>query len=117
MSTTDRANPFADVGDLPAFAPKTKAPKPVSQEQIEQIAEANNFPSRQAQPTRAPVSAPLKQRRYKTGRNQQINVKATSQVIERFYKLADARAVPLGELLRQALDALEKGGAAEGPVQ
>jgi Arc/MetJ-type ribon-helix-helix transcriptional regulator len=47
-------------------------------------------------------------RRYKTGRNQQINIKATPQVIERLYKIADARRIPLGELLEQALDALEK---------
>jgi hypothetical protein len=108
MSTSERANPFADVGNLPAFEPKPKT-KPIALEQIEQVAEANNFPSRQAQPSRTPpASSPRKQqRRYKTGRNQQINVKATSQVIERFYKLADAKRVPLGELLRQALDALE----------
>jgi len=30
------------------------------------------------------------------------------QVIERLYTIADARRVPLGELLEQALDALEK---------
>jgi hypothetical protein len=113
MSTTERANPFADVGTLPTFEPKPRAPGPVAREQIEQIAEANNFPSRQAQPTRAPAISPRKQqRRYKTGRNQQINVKATPQVIERLYKLADAKKVPLGELLRQALDALEKDGPA-----
>jgi len=47
-------------------------------------------------------------RRYKTGRNQQINIKATPQVIERLYKIADARRVPIGELLEQALDALER---------
>jgi hypothetical protein len=28
-------------------------------------------------------------------------------VIERLYKMADARRVPLGELLEQAIDALE----------
>jgi hypothetical protein len=42
---------------------------------------------------------------------QQINIKATPQVIERLYKLADAKRVPLGELLDQALGALEKGAA------
>lgn len=57
-------------------------------------------------------SSPGKQRRYKTGRNQQINIKATPQVIERLHKLADSRQVPLGELLEQALDALEKSGQA-----
>jgi hypothetical protein len=41
--------------------------------------------------------------------DQQINIKATAKVIERLYKITDARRVPLGELLEQALDALEKG--------
>jgi hypothetical protein len=108
--STSRANPFADVKDLPAFETKPKASTAVPREQterIEQIAEANNFPSRQ--PARTPtVRASAKQRRYKTGRNQQINIKATPQVIERLYKMADAKRVPLGELLEQALNALEK---------
>jgi len=107
--STSRTNPFADVESLPAFETKPKAPSAIPREQterIEQIAEANNFPSRQ--PTRTPARAPTKQRRYKTGRNQQINIKATSQVIERLYKLADAKRIPLGELLEQALEALEK---------
>ena len=108
--STSRANPFSDVESLPLFETKPKAPMPVPREQaerIEQIAEANNFPSRQ--PVRTPAArAPRKQRRYKTGRNQQINIKATPQVIERLYKMADAKRVPLGELLEQALVALEK---------
>jgi len=56
----------------------------------------------------AHTEPPATDRRYRTGRNQQINIKATAQVIERLYKLADARHVPLGELLEQALDALER---------
>jgi hypothetical protein len=104
MNTT-RANPFSDIETLPTFEPKPKAPRPVATDQIEKIAEANGFPSRQAAkpPARARTG-----RRYKTGRNQQINIKATSQVIERLYKMADARGVPLGELLERAIDALEK---------
>lgn len=108
--STSRANPFADVENLPAFGTKPKAATATPREQterIEQIAETANFPSRQ--PARTPVTrAPGKQRRYKTGRNQQINIKATPQVIERLYKMADAKRVPLGELLEQALNALEK---------
>lgn len=106
MSTT-RANPFADVESLPTFEPKPRAAKSIEKEQIEKIAEANGFPSRQAARASARRAAG---RRYKTGRNQQINIKATAQVIERLYKLADARRVPLGELLEQALDALEFQG-------
>ena len=108
--STHRANPFEDVGALPAFEPKPKTPKPVINDQIEKIAEANGFPSRQ--PTRPPTRR--MGRRHRTGRNQQINIKATSQVIEELYQMADARRVPLGELLEQALNALKKqpGGGA-----
>ncbi len=103
MSST-RANPFADVEKLPAFAPKPKATQSVATEQIDEFAEASGFPSRsvgKAAPRRAG-------RRYKTGRNQQINIKATAQVIARLYQMADARQTPLGELLAQALDALDR---------
>ena len=51
-----------------------------------------------------------KRRVYTTGRNRQFNIKATARTVERFYKLADERAVPLCELLEQALDALERTG-------
>ena len=51
---------------------------------------------------------PRLQRRYTTGRNQQINVKATAETIARFYRIADEMNVPLGEVLSRALDALDK---------
>jgi hypothetical protein len=46
-------------------------------------------------------------RRYTTGRNQQLNFKATATTIERFYHLAETKRLPLCELLEDALDALE----------
>lgn len=96
-----RANPFDDLGD---FKPEAR-PKPVAPEVIDEIARDSGFLSRQPSPQ--PVSAPLsKPRRYTTGRNQQINVKAKPETIARFYKLADERRVPLGELLELALVAL-----------
>jgi hypothetical protein len=105
MNTT-RANPFSDIETLPAFEPKPKTPRPIANDQVDKIAEESGFPSRQA--ARPPPAPARRGRRYKTGRNQQINIKATPQVIERLYNIADARRVPLGELLEQALDALER---------
>jgi hypothetical protein len=98
-----RANPFNDLSD---FAPKGQA-KPVEPQQIERIASEMGFPSRQA--SSAPVVAKVapQRRRYTTGRNQQLNIKATAATVERFYRLADQQGVPLGELLDQALQALE----------
>ena len=49
-----------------------------------------------------------KRRVYRTGRNQQFNIKATTETVGRFYKMADERKVALGALLEEALDALEK---------
>lgn len=99
-----RANPFDDLSD---FTAKTQA-KPVEPQQIERIATEMGFPSRQPVATPAHPLGTQVRRRYTTGRNQQLNVKATAETVARFYRLADQQGVPLGELLEQALQALEK---------
>jgi hypothetical protein len=105
-----RVNPFADLAAPPVFAPKPKKEKPVAEETIDRLAKEHNFPSRQAA---KPVNTPRRKPRvHRTGRNQQFNAKATPETIERFYKLANEKNVPLGELLRLALDALERAGGA-----
>lgn len=113
---TERANPFGDLGDFTQAPAKPK----IDQAVIDQVAEDNGFPSRkpstppavESPPVPVPVEEPpaRKQRRYTTGRNKQINIKATDQTIQRLYRLADARHITLGELLEQALDALEGAG-------
>lgn len=98
----DRVSPF---GDLTDFSPKDKkAPGLDEKAVIEQVAADNGFPSRQ------PVKAALKQqqRRHRTGRNQQINIKATAETIDRMNRIADDLRIPLGEVLERALDALAK---------
>jgi len=104
MST--RKNPFATLADAAQFEPKPPRLQTVSNEAIEQIAERRNFPSREAPKPKAEPSR--KQRRYRTGRDQHVGIKASAETRDRFYKAADKRNVPLGELLRLALDALEK---------
>ena len=110
MST--RVDPFADLNSpLPAFAVKPRKETPPAEETIAQIAKENNFPSRQAPKT---VKEPRRKRRvYRTGRNQQFNMKAKPESVDRFYRMADERSIPLGALLDLALDALEKAGAQE----
>lgn len=96
-----RINPFGDLSD---FAPNS--PKLENKDVIEKVAADNGFPSRQ--PAKD-IEQPLRpRRRYTTGRNQQINIKATPETIERLYRIADATKKPLGEILEKALDALEK---------
>jgi hypothetical protein len=103
MST--RVNPFADVKDVPVFTTKPRKGTPVEKEEVDRIAAENNFPSRQA--PRMAKEPKRKPRIHRTGRNQQFNAKATPETIQRFYKAADDRRVPLGELLKQALDSLD----------
>jgi hypothetical protein len=106
MST--RVNPFETLNEPPVFTPKPKPDKVVQKEAISRIAEENNFPSRQAPKSSTPRRR--EQRRYRTGRNQHLGIKATAETIERFYKAVDSRNVPSGELLRLALDALDRAG-------
>jgi hypothetical protein len=103
-----RVNAFATLNDPPVLTPKPKSDKPVQKETIARIAEDNNFPSREAPKTS--TRRRREQRRYRTGRNQHLGIKATAETIERFYKAVDARNVPSGELLRLALDALDRVG-------
>jgi hypothetical protein len=104
---SERVNPFGSLDDFAPAKPKEKSQKPVEKAVIDQVAAENNFPSRQpAKPAETPV--PRQQRRYTTGRNQQINVKAKAETIEKFYRIADEHNVPLGEVLERALNALEK---------
>jgi hypothetical protein len=103
-----RIDSFAILKDPPNFTTKPRTEKPVEESAVEDIARQNNFPSRQA--PKAPKAERRKQRRYTTGRNQHLGIKATKETVDRFYKAADDRHVPLGELLRLALDALAGAG-------
>ncbi len=101
-----RVNPLDDLTD---FAPKPageKQGRSVPREVIDRIATDNNFPSRQ--PVVPAVPATRQQRRYVTGRNQQINIKATGETIEKLQRIAEELGLPYGEVLAKALDALEK---------
>ena len=104
-----RANPFGDLDDF--ATPPT--PRPVQNEAIDQLAEASGFPSRKARGTEGAANSaaapPARQRRrHVTGRNRQINIKATEETIETLYRIADDLGLPLGAVLEQALAALEK---------
>lgn len=103
-----RNNPFATLADASTF--QTKAPRAptVSNEAIEHIAQSRDFPSREVP---KPVAKPgREQRRYRTGRDQHLGIKTSTETKNRFYKAADERKIPMGELLRLALDALERAG-------
>jgi hypothetical protein len=95
----------AALGDLSDFAPKPKSsPKPDAKIDTRQAAEAAGFKSREAKATE-----PAKpQRRRRTGRNAQFNIKARPETIEAFYKVADANDWGLGETLEHAVALLKQ---------
>ena len=104
--TAARANAFGDLSDFQPRPTSTKrAREDTPREDIDRLARESGFPSRQPAPPVVTPAAP--RRRYTTGRNQQINVKATPETIAKLYRLADERRVVLGELLELALEALE----------
>lgn len=116
---SERVNAFATLKDVPVFDVKPKAEKPVAKDAVDRIADDNGFPSRQARKAAA-ISA-RKPRVYRTGRNRNFSLKATNEAVERFYRAADEKGVPLGRLLEIALDALDtlekQSGASAVPVE
>ena len=99
-----------DALDVSGFAPRAA----VSGEQAEQvraIAEPAAFRSRDpAAPTAAAAANPATraQRRYRTGRNMQLNLKVRETTATVFYAMADAQGWVLGEAFEHAVAALQR---------
>jgi hypothetical protein len=93
MST--RSNPLADLSDF--MTPGPLPPRPDA-EAVRAIAEANGFPDRSA---RTP-SPKREQRRYRTGRNAQLNIRVSPEAVDRFVAISDRH----GWIFSQALDAM-----------
>jgi len=102
---SERVNAFATLKEVPVFDVKPKTEKPVAKDAVDRMAEANGFPSRQPRKVAGPPAR--KPRLYRTGRNRNFSLKATNEAVERFYRAADEKGVPLGRLLEIALDALD----------
>lgn len=131
--TAERVNPFGDLGDFSAAPAKSKTGH---LDVAEEVAAANGFTSRQpakplspgtllvatspAEPVVQPAPAattppqPSKQtkealpsRRRTTGRSEQVNIKTTFATKKRLMEISVERDMPLGEVLEQALEALE----------
>jgi hypothetical protein len=115
---SERASIFEDSTDfdVSGFEPKRKEREGgTPSAKVRAVSEAAQFRSRE--PDRSapiPESAPTKRepRRYRTGRNIQLNVKVRAETLESFYALADSHGWVLGETLERALAALKKELAA-----
>ena len=104
-----RADPFAvdTEPDIASFKPKQKTQNPAAaRETIRQVSEQNNFPSREAGTKQAPAPMPRQQRRRRTGRSVQINIKATQETVDLLISIADRRGWVFGEVLEHALKGL-----------
>jgi hypothetical protein len=92
-----------------APAGATPAARP---EQVRGVAEQAGFRSRDPAPPAAPTPAPeagrRAPRRYRTGRNVQLNLKVRQDAADAFYALADAQGWVLGEAFERAIAALER---------
>lgn len=108
-----RAGLFEDGPDLSDFRPKP----PARPEQVKALAEEAGFRSREPQdrpagglpaPATTVPEARREQRRYRTGRNQQLNLKVRAQDAEAFYAIADAQGWVLGEAFARAIAALAR---------
>ena len=108
---------FAGLDDLAA---QPTARKPVDHEQLDELARTNDFPSRPVAtgmpsdigkpPAGGKLPAteqPIRRRRYMTGRNVQLNIKATADTVRRMGELADKMGAPLGVVLERALASLD----------
>jgi hypothetical protein len=107
-----RVNPFDNLND---FDVKPKGSQPVvPKEAIDQIAEANNFPSRSTRvsnpipPSKSSTQKPLRKKRsMSTIPTTQINIRVPNPQSERFYSHLNAQNMDLGEFLIHLLDVYE----------
>ena len=87
------------LGDLSDFKPKGRAEPVPAKTEIEKAAA---FPSRE------------RGGRRRTGRTEQINIKASPDVIEQLYRIAEQDRMVLGEVLEHALNAFERERSKKG---
>ena len=87
--------------------PKARDDKP-SSEATKQAAEATGFRSREPVRSDPIVAMPRQQRRRRTGRTAQLNLKLKPETIEAFIRVADANGWGLGEAFERAVELLEQ---------
>ena len=105
----ERAGVFEEDFDVSSFSPKKPAkqaePEP---EAVRAVSETASFRSRE--PGQGPSAKQMKklQRRRRTGRNLQLNLKVDARTLESFYEITDREGWVLGETLQRAIAALQK---------
>lgn len=97
----------ADV-DLSGFE-STPGRKAVAKEHIKSVAEASGFVSRELEPIpQSPDVENAVDPRRRAGRNEQFNLKVTKEAKAAFYGIADKHGMVLGDVFKQAVQALSR---------
>jgi len=96
--------------DVSSFAPKisvdTTAPQ---QEQVREVSKSARFTSREPAALKGePKGSKRLPRRYRTGRNVQLSIKALAETVETFYAITDEQRWVLGYTLQRAVEALQR---------
>ena len=111
--------------DLSGFVPKAGPQTPrVPAETVHKVSEEGGFPSRSPR-LRNFAAAPPKPSLAKSGRTQLLNARITPRALERFHGIVEVERqryeageithrVTLGEVVEQALAALERERAGQG---
>lgn len=97
--------------DVASFAPRTNEQVRPPPEELEQLTAGTKFKSREGA---QPEASRVQQRRRRTGRSVQFNIRATQQVIDAFRALSERMDWPDGLTLEKALAALEQEIAGQG---
>lgn len=106
--TGERASIFGDDDfDVSDFQPRTLDRPAVRPEEVREVSEAVSFRSREPKATSVPA-AKREQRRYRTGRNAQLNIKVRPEALEAFHALVDRLGWVQGEAFERAIAALER---------
>lgn len=101
--------------DIVGFAPRGDAPARPQPEQLDALTRGSKFRSREGEApavtvpvVTVPVAIRAQQRRRRTGRNVQFNIRATQEVIDAFKALSEAMDWPDGLTLERAVAALQR---------
>lgn len=101
--------------DVSGFEPKKINPKaPVPAEVVRSVAEEANFVSREPVKSRKARAQKKEQRRHRTGRNVQVNIKASQATVDRFNAIVEAQDWVTGYVLERGVAALERELASRG---
>ena len=91
--------------DVAGFEPRRDEQLRPLPEQLDELTRGSKFRSREGV---EPATARVEQRRRRTGRNVQFNIRATQRVVDEFKALSESQDWPDGLTLERALNALKR---------